>query len=85
MRSSHTGAIKVERRYDFLPRLHKEQGLVAGVGESAPCDRSELSFATTPESCIPRLEDEVWMPSESDIQIANADLRQLEADGFAVN
>ena len=82
---THTGAVKVERQYDFLPRLHKEQGLVAAVEEAAPCDRSELSFATTPESFIPRLEDEVWMPSESDIQIANADLRQLEADGFAVN
>ena len=58
---------------------------MAAVEEAAPCDRSELSFATTPESFIPRLEDEVWLPSESDLHLANADLLQLAADGFVVN
>ena len=82
---THSGAIRVERQYVFLPRLHQAQGLVAAVEEAAPCDRSELSFATTPESFTPRLEYEVWMPSESDLQLANADLLQLAADGFAVN
>ena len=80
----YSGAIRIERQYDFLPKLRQEQGLFAGVEEAIPSDRSELSFATTPESFVPHLDDLVWLPPESDLQIAHADLQQLAAGGFAV-
>ena len=82
---THSGAIRVERQHDFLPKIQQEKGLVAAADEVAPCDRSELSFATTPASFIPCLDDEVFLPSESDLQTANSDLLQLAADGFVVS
>ena len=82
---THSGAIRVERQYGFLPQLQQENGLLAAADEEAPCDRSELSFATTPASFIPHLYDEAFLPSDNDRQIANSDLLQLAADGFVVH
>ena len=80
----YSGAVRVQRQYDFIPKLRQEQGLVAVLDEVMPSDRSELSFATTPDSFVPHLDDLVWQPSDNDLQVAHADLQQLAADGFAV-
>ena len=80
----YSGAVRVQRQYDFIPKLRQEQGLVAELEEAMPSDKSELSFATTPDSFVPHLDDLVWQPSDSDLQVAHAELQQLAADGFAV-
>ena len=84
---THIGAVRLERQFDFLPRLQHEKGMVANpeVAEVFPDDRSELSFAITPASFVPNLDHEVCVPAESEVQAAEADLLLLAADGFGIS